>query len=672
MSIASEITRLQNAKSALKTSINAKTDQQHQIGNETLEDYSSFVDSIQTGGGEGEKDVFFYDYDGELVESYTATEFQELTEMPTQPTHTGLVADGWNWSLADAKEYVTTYGGLIIGGMYNTSSGGTRIYVTLNSGTLNPLLSLGFEGDITVDWGDNTTETFTGLSSDINNYISHTYQTAGNYTIEITNGNIPITIFGYGTTTYQFSRLLCGGESNLPSEGQRFLNTIKKIEIGNNVLLGLSAFANMFNLETVSFPSYISFTNNYAFNKLYKLKAMVVPSGGTFTNFSGGPWYDLSMISFPKQIALTGTLSLTSSAFDKITLPSGTYTISIGSNKKLKKVIMPNTVKTGSSLFYNCTLLETFKIPTNGNTSIPTQAFQNTNLKELTIPSNITSIENNAFQNCNIKEITIPSTVSSIGTQVFYSMPLIKKIKNYSNKLNNYLFSSNYNLEEVEMTFSGVTTIPMSCFENDYKLKILALDSAPNLTTIYSSFKNCYSLELNSLPNTVTYINANAFENCFSLNLSSLPPSITEIYQSSFAYCDNCNLKTLPDTVTKLNALAFAGNNFKQLSMNGITTMSGSSTSNGPFCYMPNIVAFWIGSSITSGGLLRYSLSTGNVNNYKRIYINLPRATVEGFANYNYAFCNNSNKKSIIVCNDDAGWLTKEQFDAIDWETYTP
>lgn len=50
MSVASEITRLQNAKASLKTSINAKTDLQHQITDETLEDYADFVDSITTGG----------------------------------------------------------------------------------------------------------------------------------------------------------------------------------------------------------------------------------------------------------------------------------------------------------------------------------------------------------------------------------------------------------------------------------------------------------------------------------------------------------------------------------------------------------------------------------------------------------------------------------------------
>ncbi len=57
MSIATEITRLQNAKNNLKTSINAKNDLQHQIGNETIDEYADFVDSIQGGGNLQTKSV---------------------------------------------------------------------------------------------------------------------------------------------------------------------------------------------------------------------------------------------------------------------------------------------------------------------------------------------------------------------------------------------------------------------------------------------------------------------------------------------------------------------------------------------------------------------------------------------------------------------------------------
>ena len=50
MSVSGEITRLQSAKAALKTSINAKNDQQHQIDDETIDEYSVFVDLIPQGG----------------------------------------------------------------------------------------------------------------------------------------------------------------------------------------------------------------------------------------------------------------------------------------------------------------------------------------------------------------------------------------------------------------------------------------------------------------------------------------------------------------------------------------------------------------------------------------------------------------------------------------------
>lgn len=52
------------------------------------------------------KDVNFVDYDGQLLHSYTVTQFMELTELPPNPTNPGLIAQGWNWDLNDAKEQV--------------------------------------------------------------------------------------------------------------------------------------------------------------------------------------------------------------------------------------------------------------------------------------------------------------------------------------------------------------------------------------------------------------------------------------------------------------------------------------------------------------------------------------------------------------------------------------
>ena len=55
-----------------------------------------------------ENDVILIDFDGRILYSYSATEFANLTELPTIPVlkYSFLQQDGWNWTLADAKAYV--------------------------------------------------------------------------------------------------------------------------------------------------------------------------------------------------------------------------------------------------------------------------------------------------------------------------------------------------------------------------------------------------------------------------------------------------------------------------------------------------------------------------------------------------------------------------------------
>lgn len=56
------------------------------------------------------KDVNFYDYDGTLLHSYTDQEALALTSLPENPSHSGLTAQGWNWSLSDMKSQVQSMG----------------------------------------------------------------------------------------------------------------------------------------------------------------------------------------------------------------------------------------------------------------------------------------------------------------------------------------------------------------------------------------------------------------------------------------------------------------------------------------------------------------------------------------------------------------------------------
>lgn len=136
-----------------------------------------------------DNDVIFIDYDGTIRYSYSAADFANLTELPANPDHTdmGLTAQGWNWTLANAKAYVEKYKLLVIGQVYTTTSGATEIDFELLEGRTNPYLCLRINGTVIVDWGDGSaTEEISGTNYlSVNIFTQHDYQNAGIYTIKI-------------------------------------------------------------------------------------------------------------------------------------------------------------------------------------------------------------------------------------------------------------------------------------------------------------------------------------------------------------------------------------------------------------------------------------------------------------------------------------------------------
>ncbi len=176
MSISSEIIRLQNAKADLKTALENKG--VTVPSSATLDDYADLVEGIILE----EKDVAFYDYDGTLLYTYDADEFAELTALPALVNHyPDLEAVEWNWTLAEAKEYVAKYGALSIGQICNPVDCATRIVLTVDA---DEEISFGYTATetysaITIDWGDGSPQE-TSKSTN-----THVYSTAGKYVIKI-------------------------------------------------------------------------------------------------------------------------------------------------------------------------------------------------------------------------------------------------------------------------------------------------------------------------------------------------------------------------------------------------------------------------------------------------------------------------------------------------------
>lgn len=169
-----------------------------------------YTDEIsKKSGPDPSKLIKFLDYDGTLIYSYTPEEFIKLKELPKNPSHTGLTAQGWNWTLAQIKERLTAMpdAPVWVGQMYITDDGKTRLYCHFEEGRLAPYLGIGVNGTVVVDWGDgSSTDTLTGTSLTTAETIQHTYASAGDYIITLTVSSGSFSFFGTSGRTWVLTK----------------------------------------------------------------------------------------------------------------------------------------------------------------------------------------------------------------------------------------------------------------------------------------------------------------------------------------------------------------------------------------------------------------------------------------------------------------------------------
>ena len=135
----------------------------------TWADAISAIKSGESSATTSKSSVNFYDYDGTLLHSYSKDAFLALSALPDLPIREGLTCQGWNYTLAKAKTYVTSYGVLDIGATYITDDGKTRLYIRIAAKgrmTVPLYFSQTAANGVTIDWGDGSgTQTLTGTGN---------------------------------------------------------------------------------------------------------------------------------------------------------------------------------------------------------------------------------------------------------------------------------------------------------------------------------------------------------------------------------------------------------------------------------------------------------------------------------------------------------------------------
>lgn len=318
------------------------------------------------------KGVDFIDYDGTILYSYTPDEIQELTELPPNPTHSGLLSQGWNWALEKLKEYG---GNNTVGQFYITDDGKTRIGIHIPDkiAMTFPLTFTQYkEYGVEIDWGDGSApEAYPG-SGKVNS--THTYPSPGDYEITLNPVNSSLDFNDPIITDININNNVNYG------------NMVQYVNMGRRTSsIGSSCFSYCMSLKTITIHDF-NYIMSYAFSNCHSLVSVTLPNTlpHIFNNMFNN-CYNLKNVS----------------------LPRSAYVIE-------------------NSSFNSCNSLRKIDIKGNVNLIEGGSFSGDFSLTNVTIPSSVTKIGDNSFGYCtSIKfyhiKPTSPPTISNM--YVFYSIP---------------------------------------------------------------------------------------------------------------------------------------------------------------------------------------------------------------------------------------------------------
>ena len=515
------------------------------------------------------KDINFIDYDGDCLYSYTFEEAKNLTTLPILPYHTGLVCQGWNYSLDDIKLATTP---INVGANYITDNGCTRIYIKITEPYSSAIWLNIYQselGCVSVNWGDGVVN-----SNKITNYptFSHSYNKTGDYTIEISSSKPYYLGFGNGDNR-GFLTISDAKEASM------LCNYTTKVELGENVInITERAFYRNHNMESITIPISVTNIGNEAFRYCQKLKGLIIPKNITMLN--GGTLrdcYNIRNISLPSSITTISRDEFRNSVnLECISLPENLTSIDSNALDNLciiSRITTPKKLKSiGSYAFKGVSNLRYIYL-NRGLESIGNFCFNGCELlKSIIIPYGVETIPQGCFSGCyNLEYITIPESVTNIEASSFSGLTKLKSILygGTEEQWNRISISSNSDID-------NKITITYNCHFDTFGLGDVYTYSpdiaAPTDVNIPETLLGETVVEISShafeqidditsvvIPQTVQLIRNNAFDNCVNLKTVTINNPDAEIYSQAFKDCTSLTSFQLPQHTTIVNQALFSG-----------------------------------------------------------------------------------------------------------------
>lgn len=325
--------------------------------------------------GVSPKEVNFYDYDGTCVHAYTVAEAQALSKLPAGPEHPGLVFQGWNWSLEGVNGLTRA---MNIGAMYTTDDGTTRLYITLQEGRTSPMLGVGVNGTVTVDWGDGTEpDVLTGTNINTTKWTpNHAYAKAGDYVIRLTvDGEMAFT----GTNGTNSYACILRYTSDVDWRNRVYQSALRKVECGNGATtIKDNAFYFCRALTSVIIPEGTTSIGSYAFQGCSSLRFVTTP--GYIGSNAFRDCTALLLVAIPESVRYVADYAFYSCmALASVIIPDGVTSMNantFSSSHSLASVIVPKSVTSiANTAFYQCVGVAYYDF--TAHTAVPTLSSTN-------------------------------------------------------------------------------------------------------------------------------------------------------------------------------------------------------------------------------------------------------------------------------------------------------
>lgn len=308
---------------------------------------------------------------------------------------------------------------------------------------------------------------------------------------------------------------------------------------------------------------------------------------------------------------------------------SGTYEVMPGCKiitdikdvKSLSTVKIPKSVTTiEDNAFKGTTQLRELVFNYTGTTgeglkTIGDNAFANSGLASVTLPSTVTSIGDGTFENCkSMKFINICiDNLTYVGENAFAGNTILKTAEfttsDSEQKGKNLVFgrecfSGDTALETFHIKKARSVEFGDMAFYRNAALTNFAVESTPISYLGASAFANCIRLKKLNLSyaggaSEFSIVYPSTFINCKSLQEIVLPESVAEIQSNAFLSCTSLNSVNFAQ-LSELKVIgdrAFANCDFKQVGLNSNSALT--TLGRGAFSNNENLTAIYIPATVS-------------------------------------------------------------------------